>query len=129
MIICLDTNAYSRFMMGSAALQQLLESADSIYIPVTVMGELYAGFEIGSRRDDNRKVLDAFLSLEGIELIGAGKKTADCYGLLVKELRQKGKPIPTNDLWIAATALELDARLISYDSHFSVITGLRVLAP
>jgi len=129
MKLCLDTNAYSRFMTGNAVLQQLLESADSIYIPVTVMGELYAGFEIGSRRDYNRKSFDAFLSQDGIELIAAGKETADRYGLLVKELRQKGKPIPTNDLWIAATALELGARLISYDLHFSVITGLRVLAP
>ena len=119
----------SRFMAGNAALQQLLESTESIYIPVTVLGELYAGFEISSRRVENRKALDAFLSKEGIEIIAAGKEIADRYGLLVKDLRLKGKPISTNDLWIAATALELGARLISYDSHFSVITGLRVLAP
>lgn len=129
MKLCLDTNAYSRFMAGNAALHQLLESADSIYIPVTVLGELYAGFEIGSRRAENRKALDAFLSKDGIELIAADKETADRYALLVKELRLKGKPIPTNDLWIAAIALKLGTRLISYDSHFSVITGLRVLAP
>jgi len=129
MKLCLDTNAYSRFMAGSDELRQLLESAESIYVPVTVVGELYAGFEIGSRRIQNRKDLGSFLTLSGVEVVSPGIETADRYGLLVKELRRKGKPIPTNDLWIAATALETGSRLVSYDSHFELILSLRVIAP
>ena len=129
MKLCLDTSAYIRFMEGNLLLKELLESAESIFIPTTVLGELYAGFEMGTRRDENRKTLDAFIRTSGVEVVPVSHAAADRYGLLVKELRQKGKPIPTNDLWIAATALELGARLVSYDSHFALITGLGVLAP
>jgi tRNA(fMet)-specific endonuclease VapC len=129
MNLCLDTNAYSSFMAGNDALRELLESAESIIIPVTVLGELYAGFELGTRCIENRTSLDAFNGTSGVKIVSPGREVADRYGLLVKELRLLGKPIPTNDIWIAATALEFGARLVSYDSHFNVVSGLIVLAP
>jgi tRNA(fMet)-specific endonuclease VapC len=129
MRICLDTNAYSRLMRGHAPLEQLLESADAIVIPATVLGELYAGFELGSRREINRKQLADFLALPGIELIAIMPEVADRYGHLVAQLSKQGTPIPTNDIWIAACVLETGTRLVTYDPHFQHVKGLITISP
>jgi tRNA(fMet)-specific endonuclease VapC len=129
MRVCLDTSAYSRLMGGHAPLTQLLESADDVLVPATVLGELHAGFEMGSRREANRRKLDEFLALPGVETIAVTADVAERYGLLVSQLTRQGTPIPTNDIWIAAAALETGARLVSYDSHFEHIPGLIVLTP
>ena len=129
MRVCLDTNAYSQLMGGHAPLSQLLESADEVFVPVTVLGELHAGFELGARREVNRRQLDEFLALPGVETITMTVEIAERYGVLVSQLARQGTPIPTNDIWIAATALETGTRLVAYDSHFESIPGLIVLAP
>lgn len=129
MKLCIDTNAYSLLMAGNQALKELLEKADSIIIPAIVLGELYAGFEIGSRCEENRRRLKHFISATKAKIIPVSEETADHYGSLIKELRKKGKPIPTNDLWIAAITLESGARLVTYDAHFSAISGLIITSP
>ena len=129
MRVCLDTSAYSRLMGGHAPLTQLLESADDVLVPVTVLGELHAGFEMGTRREANRRRLTEFLVLPGVETTAVTADIAERYGILVSQLTRQGTPIPTNDIWIAATALEAGARLVAYDSHFESIPGLIVLAP
>jgi len=129
MRVCLDTNAYSRLMGGHAPLTQLLESVEEVLIPATVIGELHAGFELGSRREANRRQLEEFLALPGVETIAMTADIAERYGLLVGQLTRQGTPIPTNDIWIAAAVLETGARLVTYDSHFEKIPGLIVLAP
>lgn len=129
MKICLDTNAYSRFMLGHPPLQDLLEAADDIFLPATVLGELYAGFELGSRREANRKLLAAFLNQPDVERIAIDEGVAERYGMLIFHLSRAGTPLPTNDVWIAAAAMECGARLISYDAHFAAIPGLLTIAP
>ena len=129
MRVCLDTNAYSRLMGGRAELTQLLESAEEILVPVTVLGELHAGFEMGSRREKNRRQLSEFLALPGVETIPLTAGIAERYGIIVSQLTRHGKPIPTNDIWIAAAVLETGARLVTYDPHFEHIQGLIVLSP
>lgn len=129
MRVCLDTNAYSRLMGGHAPLTHLLETATEVLIPATVLGELHAGFEMGSRRESNRRQLAEFLALPGVETIPVTGDIAERYGLLVSHLTRQGAPIPTNDIWIAATALETGARLVSYDPHFDHIPGLIILKP
>ena len=129
MRVCLDTNAYSRLMGGHAPLRELLESADAVLVPATVLGELHAGFELGARRDANRRQLAEFLALPGVETIPVSADIAERYGLLVGQLSRQGTPIPTNDIWIAAAALETGARLATYDPHFDHIHGLIVLSP
>lgn len=129
MRVCLDTNAYSRLMKGHAPLTELLESADEVLIPATVLGELHAGFEMGSRRDENRRQLDEFLALPGVETIAVTPDIAERYGLLVSHLARQGTPIPTNDIWIAASTLESGARLVTYDPHFYHVAGLIILSP
>jgi tRNA(fMet)-specific endonuclease VapC len=129
MRLCLDTNAYSRLMGGYAPLTQLLESAAEVLLPSTVLGELHAGFEMGSRREANRRQIAEFLALPGVETIPVTGDIAERYGLLVSHLTRQGTPIPTNDIWIAATALETSGRLVTYDPHFEHIPGLIILKP
>ena len=129
MKVCLDTSAYSRMMNGHAPLTQLIELADEILIPVTVLGELYAGFEMGARCEANKRQLTEFLALPGIETLPVTPDIAERYGMLVEQLMKQGTPIPTNDIWIAASALETGARLLTYDSHFQHIPGLIILSP
>lgn len=129
MRVCLDTNAYSMLMRARAELQRCLEEAELIYVPTVVLGELYAGFCLGSRFTENCRDLEAFLDMPGVRTTSPNQEMAERYGYLVRDLRRQGTPIPTNDLWIAATALETGARLVSYDAHFRQVPGLIVIAP
>jgi tRNA(fMet)-specific endonuclease VapC len=130
MKICIDTNVYSEIHRGTNKLAiQMLEEADTIYVPSVVVGELFAGFYQGSQTRRNLAGLKDFFEVPGVEFITATIPICERYGLLVAELRRKGKPIPTNDIWIAATALETGSRLLSYDNHFAAIQGLMVYAP
>lgn len=127
MKICLDTNAYSSFKNGNREILNLLENADEILIPVTVLGELYSGFQIGRLTEKNLTELDSFLLKPGISVIKISKEIAFRYGFILKELRRNGTPIPANDIWIAAAAMDTGGILLSRDKHFSKIPGLLVL--
>jgi tRNA(fMet)-specific endonuclease VapC len=122
-----DTNAYSAFCRNDETVVSLFENADAIVVPSIVVGELVAGFLGGSQWDRNWALLAEFLAQPGIRVQDIGIDEAQRYGLLVKNLKQRGTPIPTNDLWIAATALSLGAALVTRDKHFSAIEGLFVL--
>jgi tRNA(fMet)-specific endonuclease VapC len=90
---------------------------------------LHAGFEKGTRRKENRRQLREFLDIPGVEAISISADMAERYGILVNQLSCAGTPIPTNDVWIAAAALDTGARLVSYDSHFKNVQGLILLSP
>ncbi|MDA3948399.1 MAG: type II toxin-antitoxin system VapC family toxin [Spirochaeta sp.] len=121
MTICLDTNAYSDFKRGDAETVAALERAARIVVPSVVLGELYAGFHGGSRERRNIEELDAFLAVPGVAVEDVTSAIARQYGLLVNELRIRGTPIPTNDIWIAATALHTGAELVTRDEHFDAV--------
>ncbi len=129
MNICIDTNAYSAFKRGNPEVITLFETTSTIIMPVIVLGELYAGFHIGKQQKRNIEELQAFLDQNGIELKSPDQDLAERYGIIVSELRKNGTPIPSNDIWIAATALETGARLVSYDKHFDVVPGLFIITP
>lgn len=118
MKVCLDTNAYVTLKTGKEELTELLEKAEEILVPATTLGELHTGFFIGSRQKRNLKELNEFLGLSGVSVISIDERITERYGQLVKTLRDRGTPIPTNDIWIAAAAFETGARLVSYDKHF-----------
>jgi predicted nucleic acid-binding protein len=122
--LVLDTNAYAALRRGAGSILDSLEMADFLGIPSVVLGELYAGFLIGDRADRNMRELDAFLAEAGVEVLGIGRREAERYGALVRAMRERGHPIPTNDLWIAACALCADARLLTSDTHFAAVPGL-----
>lgn len=127
--LCLDTSGYSRLMRGHTPLQALLEHADEVCIPATVLGELHAGFHAGSRAAENVALLAQFRRQPGVSVIDTTDNVAERYGALVATLRRHGTPIPTNDMWIAAAALENGGRIVAYDEHFAHVPGLIVEAP
>jgi tRNA(fMet)-specific endonuclease VapC len=129
MKICLDTCAYSKLTLRPVELVEILDIADSIYIPTVVMGELFTGFSLGNREKENRSSFAKFLELQDVKVVTIDPAIADRYSMLVKILRKQGTPIPTNDIWIAAATLETGSRLITYDAHFNCIPGLACIAP
>lgn len=129
MKVCLDTNAYSSLRKGNGNLADLLEQAESVLLPTVVMGELFAGFLLGADGQNNVKELTDFLCCPGVDTVHVDEAVAEYYGWLVRRLRKKGTPLPTNDIWVAATALNAGARIVSYDKHFEHVPDLIVYAP
>lgn len=123
--VALDTNAYAAFKRGEAEVLAVLRAAPDILVSTIVLGELLAGFAAGSREARNRQELAQFISTPRVRVAPLSEVAADSYALIYAQLRRKGKPIPTNDLWIAASALEHGAALLTLDAHFAAIDGLR----
>ncbi|OGD36078.1 MAG: twitching motility protein PilT [Candidatus Aminicenantes bacterium RBG_19FT_COMBO_58_17] len=124
--ILLDTNAYVRFLRGDEKVMTYLAQADSVCVSVFVLGELYAGFRAGGKERNNRQILERFLLKPTVTVLEATIETADIFGLIMASLKKSGNPIPINDLWIAAHALETGSILLTYDHHFAVVPGLRL---
>jgi len=124
--IAVDTNAYTAFKRGDPAIVAVLQYATEIIVNVTVLGELLAGFAAGSRQSENRGELTRFLDSPRVKVAPCNAATADCYALVYAALRRQGQPIPTNDIWIAASCLEHGAALLTLDGHFQHVGGLRV---
>jgi tRNA(fMet)-specific endonuclease VapC len=124
MKIMLDTSAYVGFKRNAVEAVEIVVKAELIVFSPVVMGELMLGFRNGTRFKENMKDLDRFLNHEVVDLLPIGKITSDRYSRIAAKLRQQGTPIPTNDIWIAAQAMELGAELITSDQHFDKISGL-----
>lgn len=124
--LMLDTSAYAAFKRGHRDAIQALRQAEKILIPTIVLGELLAGFEAGSRRQKNRSELEEFQRSPRVSLVPVTMETAERYAHIYAYLRQNGRPIPTNDLWIAAAAMEHSAELVTYDAHFLNVVQILV---
>jgi tRNA(fMet)-specific endonuclease VapC len=124
--ILLDTNAYARLLAGDERILAALAGADRVFISVFVLGELNAGFRAGEKGRENRRILERFLEKPSVAVLEATRETAEFFGIVKDSLRKAGKPIPLNDVWIAAHALETGSVLVTYDSHFRVVPGLRI---
>jgi tRNA(fMet)-specific endonuclease VapC len=122
--VALDTNAYTAFMLGRPEARAILGGAHEISLSAIVIGELLAGFAAGARESKNRAELGKFLSSPRVKVRPITEGSADYYARVYSALRRKGRPIPTNDLWVAASALEHGLRLYTYDAHFAEIDGL-----
>ena len=118
MKILLDTSAYSAFMRGHEGVLDLVQRAKQIAVTPIVVGELLSGFRLGKRRRKNHDLLDRFLDSPRVESLPIDEGTARRYSDIVDHLRREGTPIPTNDLWIAASAMQHGLILVSTDSHF-----------
>jgi tRNA(fMet)-specific endonuclease VapC len=119
--LLLDTSAYSSFMRGSEDIKQALQGAHELYISPVVIGELLAGFAMGKKQRQNREILAEFLSSPRVKILPIDRETSERYAALYQYLRSQGTPIPTNDLWIAAGAMQYGLMLITTDRHFDVI--------
>ena len=124
--ILLDTNAYTALLRGDQKILDAMASAETVFMSAIVLGELFDGFRGGSRIRENRALLDQFLSRPRVCLLSVGLETADVFGEIKQHLRKNGTPLPINDIWIAAHAVEKGAVLITYDKHFRQVSGVRL---
>jgi predicted nucleic acid-binding protein len=124
MKLLLDTNRLSDALAEDDDVLDTLEVAESIAVPVIALGEIRAGFLGGRRPADNETRLQWFLSQDGISTLGIEPPVSHRYAEIHKSLRARGKPIPTNDLWIAALAIEHSLVVYTRDAHFKHVPGL-----
>jgi tRNA(fMet)-specific endonuclease VapC len=118
---CLDTSAYSNFRRGNEAVATLLDQAEVVGVSTVALGELRTGFLLGGKRRRNEAELDAFLDSSVVEVLPVDSETSRHYAEIVAELRKAGTPIPTNDIWIAATAARNGTTVLTCDDHFERI--------
>src|SRR5437763_16976246 len=106
MRVALDTNRYTDLCRGKAEVVETVEAADEVWLPFIVVGELRAGFAVGSQGPRNEAILGRFLLKPGVAILYADEQTTHHYANVYRQLRKQGTPIPTNDMWIAALALQ-----------------------
>ena len=119
--LCLDTSAYSHFKRGEPRVVEMVDRAEWIGVPSVVVGELWAGFLRGARVEENVAELDDFLDHAVVETLWVDDGVARVYGEMVVDLRRRGQPLPTNDIWIAATAAHAGTVVLTFDEHFRQI--------
>ena len=122
----LDTSAYSAYLRGHDELKSRLQQLDRIVVTPIVLGELNAGFRSGSHRKKNEAELRRFLASPRVEVVPVDAETAERYGAIVYALRIAGTPIPTNDLWIAASAMQHGIRVLTTDAHYNRVAQILV---
>lgn len=122
--VLLDTNAYSAFKRGKPEALEILTHTPLIGLDSIALGELLSGFAGGTKEAWNRQQLEEFCSSSRVQRILVDEQTAEHYAKISVELRRKGLPIPSNDMWIAASALRHDLALFTYDGHFQYIPDL-----
>ncbi|MDE2889519.1 MAG: type II toxin-antitoxin system VapC family toxin [Gemmatimonadota bacterium] len=125
----IDTNIYSHAMRAEPAVVSLLRRASRIAMSSISIGELLSGFKGRIREPKNRDELAEFLDSPRVEICAVSEDTAEFYAEILNGLRRVGTPIPTNDVWIAAQAMEHGLRLVSMDRHFASVQGLLLLSP
>lgn len=124
MRVAVDTNRLIDLFRGDAELAGTLGRCDEVWIPLIVLAELKAGFLGGGQQHRNEALLRQFLAKPTVEVLLPVRETADHYARLFVQLKRAGTPVPDNDLWIAALALEHDLVLITRDRHFDSIPQL-----
>jgi tRNA(fMet)-specific endonuclease VapC len=122
--VALDTNRLTDLFQGDAELADRLGECDEVWIPLIVFAEIKAGFYGGSQQHRNELLLRSFLAKPTVGILVPARGTAEHYARLFVQLKRAGTPIPDNDLWIAALALEHDLPLITRDRHFEYVPQL-----
>ena len=120
----LDTNIVIALFANEPAVTALLKDAEEIFVSSIVMGELYYGARKSNRVQENIARLDEFAANNVV--LSCDHETARQYGQLKDKLRRKGRPIPENDIWVAATTLQYNLTLITRDAHFSEVESLKI---
>jgi predicted nucleic acid-binding protein len=124
--LLLDTSAYSLMAGGHEPAGDLVRAASFVAVTPVVVGELLAGFDRGTRSDWNRARLAAFLAHSSVRVLLVDAGTAERYAAIVNALRNRGRPAPTNDIWIAASAMQHGLPILTADVHFSEIPQIQV---
>ena len=119
--VLLDTSAYSAFMRGHPEIKLALQQADEIYLNPIILGELLAGFLRGKRRKKNEQELRTLLASPRVKVVELDEDT-----VILNALWTAGTPIPTNDLWIAASAMQHGLRILTTDAHYQKVNQVIV---
>ncbi|HUP51642.1 MAG TPA: type II toxin-antitoxin system VapC family toxin [Longimicrobiales bacterium] len=128
--ICLDTSAYSAFMRGREGPVRAVREAEEIVLTPVVLGELLASFRAGRREAENRHELERFRASPRVRFEQVDDGTAERYAEILTHLRRAGTPIPTNDIWIAASAMQRGLVVHTTDPHFDRVPQvLKVVHP
>jgi tRNA(fMet)-specific endonuclease VapC len=118
----LDANLVIAYLENERAVVERALAADEVFVSVIVLGELHFGARKSTRPDENLDRIASFL--EWAKVVDCDEETAELYGVIKQQLRAKGKMIPDNDIWIAATSRQIDVTLASRDQHFEHVDYL-----
>ncbi|MDE0225391.1 MAG: type II toxin-antitoxin system VapC family toxin [Gammaproteobacteria bacterium] len=122
----LDTNALSAWAEGLAGVEVPLRSTDRLVVPSVVLGEYWFGIRQSRHRTRYQAWLRSYLPLTEVATVTSA--TADVYADIRLELKRIGKPIPSNDAWVAALARQHALAVLSNDAHFDLVDGVRRIA-
>jgi tRNA(fMet)-specific endonuclease VapC len=126
MRLLLDTSAYSAFMRGHAEISAAVQGNEEIFLNSVILGELIAGFIKGGRRRKNENELRRFLASPRVAVLDVTEETAERYAVILNSLWRAGTPIPTNDIWIAASAMEHGLRVVATDDHYQKVPQVMI---
>ncbi|HEX8831103.1 MAG TPA: type II toxin-antitoxin system VapC family toxin [Longimicrobium sp.] len=124
--VLLDTSVIVAYFRGDTAVQRVFGSAGRVFVPSIAMGELFLGAERSNQREAKLAQAEAFAA--GTTVLACDLETARQYGEIQHQLRRKGRPIPENDVWIAAIAQQHELPVATRDAHFQEIEDLDLLA-
>lgn len=123
--VVLDSSVIVRHFRNAAEVSDKLAAYEELYVPQTALGELYYGAFKSARREENLWKIERFLVASNV--LGTDNETARQYGKIAAQLARDGTPIPQNDVWIAAVAIQCGLPLATTDAHFQRIEGLSIL--
>ena len=125
--LLIDTNIYSHALRGNSDVVDRLRKMDSIGFSVISIGELLYGFKRGVKEKKNREQLEDFLDSPRVVTYCIDEDTCEFYAEILNNLKSIGKPIPTNDIWIASAAFQHGLKLFTKDQHYQSIPGLSLV--
>jgi predicted nucleic acid-binding protein len=124
MRLLIDSNRFIDFCAGDEATVEAFEQAALLVVPFVVLAEIRVGAQLARRGENQARVLNELLNQPGVRTVHSTDGTTHHYAAIYAQLRRKGTPIPTNDIWIAALALEHNLILYSRDAHFDLIPSV-----
>ena len=119
----LDTNIVIRMFSGEPTIQEKMQYGTTVFLASPVIGELYYGAQKSDKVTENLHRINTFV--EEHIFLPCDLETTQWYGIMKDQLQRKGRPIPNNDIWIAAIAMQRGLILVTRDSHFDEVESLQ----
>jgi tRNA(fMet)-specific endonuclease VapC len=124
--VFLDTSAYSFLTRGHIGVRDILRSSEAVFVSPVVIGEVLCGARNTGKPGKYEEDLAGFLASPRTTVLGIDAETARCYAVIVSGLRKAGQPVPVNDAWIAASAMQHGLPILTADAHFRRIPQIMV---
>ena len=124
--VLIDASAYIAHLLDHLPVKEVLRRSEGVFVTPIVLGELRAGFLKGSKAQHNERLLADFLGSPRVQTVVIDDETSERYAQIHDFLRRKGRPIPVNDIWIAASAAQHGLRLVTSDGRFKEIPQVLV---